>query len=253
LLPWHRSRVPLSAEQIFWLAHEGLPREAPGSAGTTRTLLRLAEPLRRRPRVLDIGCGTGPASLILAADTGGMVVAVDTHRPFLQRLHAEAAAAGHADRVHPVVGSMRELPLPDAAFDLLWAEGSAYVLGFDAALTAWRRLLAPRGVLVLTEAEWTTAEPDPEARAFWDAGYPDMRSTAGNVRAAQDLGWTVVATYRLPDSDWSAYYDPLAARLDGLRRGGIDPAVLDEVGREIALRRRHGADYGYTGYVLRPS
>lgn len=177
--------------------------------------------------------------------------AVDLHEPFLKALHERARAAGVEDRVRTHAARMEDLPLPDAAFDLVWAEGSAYIMGFDAALRAWRRLLAPGGVLVLTEAEWTTPAPSPGARAFWDEAYPAMRATAENVRAAQDAGWTVVGTYLLPDADWDAYYEPLAANLRRLRDGGVDPALLDDVGREIEVRRAHGTDYGYTGYVLR--
>jgi SAM-dependent methyltransferase len=145
---------------------------------------------------------------------------------------------------------MQDLPLPDGSADLVWAEGSAYIMGFDAALAAWRRLLAPGGVLVLTECEWTTTEPSAGAREFWDPAYPGIRTTDGNVRAALDAGWTVAATYLLPDSDWTAYYVPLTARIDALRAEGVDGTSLDEVAREIDVRRAHGADYGYTGYVL---
>jgi SAM-dependent methyltransferase len=243
----------MTPEELFWLAHEGLPREAPGSAATTRTLLHLAGPLPRRPRVVDIGCGTGPASLLLATETGGDVVAVDTHEPFLRRLRAEAGAAGLGERVRTLTSPMQDLPLPDGCADLVWAEGSAYIMGFDAALRSWRRLLAPGGVLVLNEAEWTTPDPAPGAVAFWSPAYPGMRTTDGNVRAATDAGWTVAATYLLPDSDWAAYYAPLAARIAALRHERpADGAVLDEVGHEIDVRRAHATDYGYTGYVLRP-
>ncbi len=241
----------MNPEQIFWLAHENLPRQAPGSAETVRLLLRLAGRLPERPRIVDIGCGTGPASLLLARETGGLVVAVDTHRPFLARLSVAAADAGFADRIWPVVGSMHDLPLPDGSVDLIWSEGSAYVMGFDEALAGWHRLLTPSGVLVVTEAEWSTSTPAAGARAFWDAGYPAMRTVDGNIRAAIAAGWTVLASYRLPDSDWSEYYDALGARIEQLRARGIDPAVLDEVGAEIDIRRRYGDDYGYTGYVLR--
>jgi SAM-dependent methyltransferase len=236
--------VPTS-EDLFFTAHSGLPREAPGSAATTRLLLTLAGPLPPRPRVVDIGCGPGTSTLLLAELTGGDVLGVDTHAPFLDELRRRGGTGLQA--------SMEDLPLADGSADLLWAEGSAYVMGVDAALAAWRRLLAPGGVLVLTEAEWTTPDPAPGARAFWDDAYPAMRTTAGNVAAAQAAGWTVAATYLLPESDWDAYYGPLAERLAALRAEHPGSAAdLDAIGHEITVRAEHGADYGYTAYVLRP-
>ncbi|MCI2237563.1 class I SAM-dependent methyltransferase [Paenibacillus sp. TRM 82003] len=238
--------------EVFWRAHHGLPREAPGSEATTRLLLHLAGALPGEPAVLDVGCGTGPATVLLAQLTGGHVTAVDLHEPFLDAVAARARAAGVSDRVRTLAASMDEIPLPHGSVDLLWAEGSAHVIGFDAALSAWRPLLAPTGVLVLTEAEWLTPDPAPAARAFWRAGYPAMRTTAGNVDAAQRAGWTVHATHVLPESDWDEYYGPLSARLDQLRREGVPEDLLARVGEEIAVRAAHGGDYAYTGYVLRP-
>ena len=238
--------------EVFWRAHDGLPREAPGSPETTRLLLRLARPLPATPTVLDIGSGTGPATVVLAQETGGRVIAVDLHEPFLAEVARRAEAAGVGERVETLVASMDALPVPPGSVDLVWAEGSAYVMGFDAALAAWRPLLSPGGVVVLTEAEWTTPDPAPGARAFWDAGYPAMRTTAGNVAAAQNAGWVVLATYLLPDSDWAHYYDPLGRRLEELRAQGVADEALAQGGAEIGVRAAHGGDYGYTGYVLRP-
>ncbi|WP_110207609.1 SAM-dependent methyltransferase [Nocardioides daejeonensis] len=238
--------------EVFWRAHAGLPREAPGSETTTELLLRLAGDLPEHPRVLDVGCGTGPATLVLAGVTAGRVTAVDLHEPFLEVLTTRAEATGLADRVTTLVAPMEALPFAPGSFDLIWAEGSAYVMGFDAALAAWRPLLAPGAVLVLTEAEWLTPDPAPGARDFWEPGYPAMRTTAGNVEAAQRAGWTVMATYVLPETDWEAYYGPLAARIEALRADGVSDELLDQVGEEIEVRARYGADYGYTGYVLKP-
>lgn len=241
---------------VFWSVHDGLPRQAPGSVGTLRLLLALAGPLPERPRIVDVGCGTGAAAIPLAGITGGTVTAVDTHAPFLARLRAAAADAGVADRVTAVEAPMQELPLPDGCADLVWADGSAYLMGVDAALAAWRRLLSPGGRIVLTDCTWTTPDPAPGARAFWDPGHPAMRTTGASVTAFEAAGWTVVATHLLPESDWDAYYGPLAARIEQLRAerpdgGPAFEAALAEVGREIAVRREHGRDYGYTGYVLR--
>jgi CO/xanthine dehydrogenase Mo-binding subunit len=107
----------LTAAEVFWQAHDGLPRQAPGSSDTTRLLLRLVGSLPARPRIVDIGCGTGTAGLLLAADTGGELIGVDTHQPFLDRLLVDAEAAGLADRVRTLYAPMAELPLPAGGAD----------------------------------------------------------------------------------------------------------------------------------------
>lgn len=242
----------MNPAEIFWALHSDLPREGVGSDATTRHLLDLARPLPATPQALDVGCGPGRASLVLA-EAGARVTAVDTHEPFLRRLRAVAAERGLADRIATERHSMAELPYPGGSFDLVWSEGAAYLMGVDAALASWRRLLRPGGVLVVTDVGWTVPEPAPETRAFWAEGYPAMRTPAATAEAARAAGYAVVATYLLPESDWwDEYYTPLAARIDGWP--DPDPAttaVLAEQRAEIELRRDHPGDYGYTGFVLR--
>lgn len=233
--------------------HRGLPRQGPGSDTTTRRLLELARPLPGQPRVLDLGCGPGRASLLLAAEAGAEVTAVDLHRPFLDELERAAAERGLSPRIRTVHRSMADLPYPDRSFDAVWAEGSAYNLGFDTALRSWRRLLAEDGVLVATECEWATEQPSARARAFWERTYP-LRTAEENAAAAREAGYRVAAVLPLPDEDWfDEYYTPLAERI-----AAADPAVpgMAEAAaaaqKEIELRQSHGEDYRYTGYVLRP-
>ncbi len=243
----------MDAAEVFWALHSGLPREGVGSDATTRTLLDLAAPLTPSPRALDVGCGPGRASLVLAG-AGARVTAVDLHEPFLHRTRAAAAGAGL--RVAVERASMTALPHPDDTFDLLWCEGAAYLMGVDRALRAWRRLLRPDGALVLTDAVWTTADPSGEARAFW-AQYPDMRDEAALVTGARAAGYDVLATHLLPDADWTdEYHRPLAAAIEAVVEGLPDPdpataEVLAEARREIDVRQAHRTEFGYLALVLR--
>ncbi|MFJ5832546.1 GNAT family N-acetyltransferase [Streptomyces sp. NPDC093089] len=237
----------------FFALHRGLPRQGPGSDATTRRLLALSGPLPERPRVLDLGCGPGRSALLLAAEAGAEVTAVDTHEPFLAELRASAAARGLDGSIRTLRADMGALPFPDGSFDLVWAESSVFVLGFDRALAEWRRLLAPGGTLVLTECVWTTDEPGPAARSFWEEHYR-LRTVGGNAAAAVGAGYHVLGTVPQPESDWDEYYVPLAARADAADTAvpGMAEAVAG-ARAEIALRREHGSDYGYAGFVLRPA
>src|SRR5690606_581222 len=141
----------------------------------------------------------------------------------------------------------------DGSFDLVWAESSAYSIGFDAALRSWRRLLAPGGTLVLTECEWTAPEPSAEARAFWAAHYP-LRDREANVRSAHAAGYRVLGTYTQPESDWDEYYGPLGKSTEAADPSDPGmPEALAATRAELAMRAEHGTEYGYAGYVLRPS
>ncbi|WP_232109916.1 bifunctional class I SAM-dependent methyltransferase/N-acetyltransferase [Streptomyces buecherae] len=244
-------------EALFAL-HRGLPRQGPGSDATTRRLLELAGPLPgRRPRVLDAGCGPGRAALLLAEEAGARVTAVDVHQPFLDELTAAAVSRGLDERITVLNRSMDRLPFPDHSFDVIWSEGAVYTVGFETALRSWRRLLAPGGVLVVTEIEWTTSAPSTQARAFWDPVYP-LRTSAANADAARAAGYWVDAHWPLPESDWwNEYYTPLSERI--ARADPADPAhpgmgqALAAARAEITLRRHHGSDYDYAGYVLHPA
>ncbi|MFI6638293.1 bifunctional class I SAM-dependent methyltransferase/N-acetyltransferase [Streptomyces sp. NPDC050504] len=242
--------------EAFFSLHHGLPRQSPGSDATTRRLLSLCGPLPERPRVLDLGCGPGRAALLLAAEAGADVTAVDLHEPFLDELRQAADARGLGAAVRTVRADMGELSpadFPDGSFDLVWAEGSAYNIGFDTALASWRRLLAPGGSLMVSECVWTTDEPSEEAREFW-RGHGSLRPVAEVTAAAVAAGYHVLGAYEQPESDWDEYYVPLAERV-----GSADPtapgmaSALGATRAELAMRRDHAAEYGYVAYALRPA
>lgn len=244
----------VDAMSIFFEIHEGLARQAPGSEATTRHLLSQCGSLPTAPDVLDIGCGPGRASLVIAdAVPDATIIAVDLHRPYLDQLTASACVAGVDDRIELRQASMTDLPFDDAAFDLVWSEGAISLMGFESGLRAWRRLVRPGGIVVVTEATWFTSSPSPAATAFWAEAYPSMTDVDRCCRLAVEAGYDVLTTYRLPyDDRWAEYDTPLTERLDAYDTTDPTVAAVVAVERaEIDLHRDHGDEYGYTGFVLR--
>lgn len=215
--------------------------------------------VRERPRVLDLGCGPGMQTLELARALGVVITAVDLHAPFLEALRNAAAEQGLAPLVDARLGdftSLASIGEPPGSVDLLWSEGAIYVLGFQAGLERWRRLLRPGGFAAVSEATWLTVSPEPEPAAFWREAYPSMGTVTSNTAAARAAGFEVLDTLELPERAWWAhYYAPLLDRVEILRpnapAGSALAAVIAETEREIELYRRFGRSYGYVFYLLR--
>lgn len=233
--------------------HRGLSRQGPGDTALSKAILDALPPLPERPRIADLGCGSGTGALLLAERFRSRVLAVDLAEAFLEELSAEARRRGLDPLITPIRADMGSLDWPAASLDLLWSEGSAYNLGFERALSSWRPLLSAGGVAVVSEMSWFVDRIPEEARAFWLESYPGLGSEAENEERARRSGFRVLATHRLPsEAWWDSYYRPLASRIESFRptAQGAMQRVIRETETEMDLFRRHGAAYGYTFYVL---
>jgi SAM-dependent methyltransferase len=237
--------------------HQGLSRLGPGDADCTLKALALCADLPAAPAILDVGCGTGAQTLVLAAATDGRIIATDLIGAFLAELKERAVKTGLDKRIQTVAADMKDLPFPDGSFDLIWSEGAVYIMGFDNALAKWRSLAKPGGYLVVSELSWFQRDPPAEIRDFWDRHYPAMRGVDENLAAAHTAGWTPVGAYRLPAEAWRRYYEPLRQRLPTFRRsygGDTDAqAVADLTEQEMSLLGRYLDYCGYEIFVLRRS
>ena len=244
------------ATALFFELFSGLPRQGPGSAASTRRALGLVPGVGPETRVLDIGCGTGAQTLVLAQSSPSRIVAVDNHPPFIDALNREAHRRGITDRIEARVADMRSLYFPDGAFDLIWCEGAIYNMGVEAGLRDWRRLLRRNDHVALTEVCWLKPEPPAECAAFWDREYPAIRDTAVLLDAVEGCGYETVGHFPLPASAWwDDYYRPLQDNVTAFRRRHVaEPdaqELADQCQNEIDIRHAYSEFYGYEFLVLR--
>jgi SAM-dependent methyltransferase len=246
----------VSLDGIFFQIHRDLPREGPGDATSTRRAYARTRRRQTDGRILDVGCGPGAQTLDLVAVSPAAVVALDTHAPYLEVLRERAGRAGVGRRVQAVRGSMTDMPFADGTFDIIWAEGSIYLAGFERGLRAWRPLLRPGGYVAATHLSWLSADVPEEPRTFWARAFPEMRTIDDNIAVAIGCGYELVDRFVLPESAWwSGYYGPMEARLAALRiehrADSAALAVIESTAEQIHLYRRFSHSYGYVFYILR--
>lgn len=243
-------------EGLIYEVFDPLPRQGPGSEVSTGRALRCMRGLPDRPRILDVGCGSGAQTIALARSLPAEIVAVDNHAPYLVTVRERAVRAAVQERVRCVEGDMAALEFEAGSFDVIWSEGAIYNMGFERGLRRWRPLLVPGGYLAVTEISWLREQRATDTRSFWARDYPAMADVASNLATLESCGYRLQDHFVLPESDWwDEFYRPLEERVRALRPAwdGDDEATrfLDTVDREIDLYRRRSKEYGYVFYVAR--
>lgn len=241
----------MTVDEAFWKIHENLPRQGPGSDETTNRLLSKANPANTIRRAIDMGCGPG-RSAIMMAEKGIVVTAIDTHQPFLDELSKHAKDKRLDNLIQTNNVSMDKVSYPEGSFDLVWSEGTAYIIGFQQALVSWKKLLAPEGKVVITDCFWLTDNRSTEAVDFWKAD-PLMMTIEQAIKVAEEAGYSLEYQYTQPDSDWfDEYYTPMEHKIKTL---SINPdqgmqEALSMTELEIHVRKKYGDEYGHIGMVL---
>ena len=142
---------------------ESTPRQGPGSVASTHRALTLLPDGMRIERVLDLGCGTAPSTLVLPEDTGAQITAVDIHPPFLETLRGRAAERGVAGRITTLVADMSDTDVlgdaREAGYEVLGSfrlppgDWHAYYDGVDEALQDAVRRHGEREIYAATRLE----------------------------------------------------------------------------------------------------
>ena len=243
----------VSIDDVMYEIFRPLPQGAPGNDASTLRALDAVPCRDTLRRVLDLGAGHGRTTFALArALPDARITAVEIHEPFVERIAERARTSGLAHHVHAMCGDMAEIDVAAGSVDLIWAEGSIYVVGMERAFVMWRSWLRPGGCLAFSDFVRWTGGLSNEARAFWAVEHPDMASEAAIRSRAEAAGYRLVRSFRMSMDAHEAYYVPLEARMAELA-GSADAEMLkvhEDIRTEIDVVRRYRDEAGYTFFVL---
>ncbi len=190
-------------------------------------------PELEKPRILDIGCGSGVVTIELAKLSDGEILGIDIDQSVLDTLNRNVKEEGFSDRMKSLKCSIFEIDFPDKSFEIVWAEGLQFI-DFEMRLKEWKRLLTTNGFLVL---------------------HDGIRDMSDKLRIIPRCGYRLIEYFLLPeDAWWTEYYSPLERRLKELRRKYNDVPealkIFKNYEKEIDMVKKNPKDSRSVFYIM---
>ena len=164
-------------------------------------------PKCKNPHILDIGCGTGVPTIELAKISNGHVIGIDIDETSLNLLQRKIKEIGLNNQVSVIKDSILTMDFPEEIFDIIWAEGSIFVIGFENSLKRWRRFLKPNGFLVI---------------------HDENKDKTKKIGLITKYDYALIAQFELTDNLWwLEYYTPLERLIQEFRNKYPNDSVLN--------------------------
>ena len=191
-------------------------------------------PKLNKPRILDIGCGSGIPTIELAKLCNGQIIGLDIIQSLLDKLNKKIEEEGLTNRVKTVNCSMFEIKFSDESFDIIWSEGSILSIGFEKGLIEWKRLLKPKGYLVI---------------------HDEIMDITKKLKLIPSCGYSLLGHFTLPEDAWlTEYYGPLEKRIQELVLKYNENIEILKVfvkkKNEIEMEKRNPKNYGSIFFIM---
>jgi ubiquinone/menaquinone biosynthesis C-methylase UbiE len=230
-------------------------RLAPGSISATRNAFSLLPLADTDIDILDIGCGNGAQTIELASIPGVDIYAVDIHDEFLINLKNKINQSEFLRKIKLIKADMNDLPFRHQQFDLIWSEGSIYIMGFRNGLNKLKKFLKTNGYFVVSEISWLKNDIPDEINNYWNSEYPEISDIKTKKEVIKECGYELISDFTLEESCWMDYYNSLNNVIDDYlsehNNNAFALEVINEFRNEFNLYKKYKDCYSYVFYVLK--
>lgn len=231
-----------------------MERQGPGSKEATIKALSFIDNLHEKTNIVDLGCGTGNQTIVLAQNTPGNITGIDLFPGFIDTLNEKAKKLNLQSRVHGITGSMDKLDFQLNELDLIWSEGAIYNIGFENGMNYWNTFLKKGGYVAVTEASWFTEKRPKEISDFWNEAYPEIDTIPNKIAQMQKAGYVVKASFILPEICWiDNFFEPAKTVqktfLNKYKGNKSAEEFVKYEKRHALLYEKYKDYYGYVFYI----
>ncbi len=233
-----------------------IPRQGPGSKEETCRAWASLSGLPQRPSILDIGCGKGQQTMDLCSLTEGHILALDNYQPFIESLQKRVESKKLSHKITCLVGDMGALPFLSDQFDIIWAEGSMFIIGFQKALKEWKKHIKKGGFLAFSDCVWLKENPPKKLSDFWQSEGIELPKVDEILDTAKKEGYECILNFTIQPNSWKTeFYDYIEEALVHFWKQypGNAEAIetFNSIQHEIDIYDAYQAYFGYEFFVLK--
>lgn len=234
---------------------KAMPQQGPGSnEETIKALSYIQDELPCNATIADIGCGTGRQTIVLAkALPTSSIVAVDFLPQAIDGLQ-ERIQKELICNVKPLQADMADLPFTDQSYDLFWAEGSIYHIGFEKGLRYWYQFLKDKGFLIFSDCCWLSNNRPTNTEWFYE-NFEEIDSIENKCSIIEQCGYSIRQTFVVSSASWTEnYYKPMQKRIPEFLaeypESQFATFLTENLTKEMQQYDLYGNLYGYVFFIV---
>ena len=256
-------------ERISWEFKDKIRRQSPGSDKCTEFIAKKLKEISEKEKVtnkvasekikiLNIACGCGYETLVLAKNFNADIIALDASETYLNKLIKMKELEDELKNIEitTMTENMEDIPLKSNSCDLIWCEGSINILGFKRALKLWKRLLKKDGYMVVSDYTLKTNHSYNESEDIIRTFYPEIKNLNENKALAKKLGYELVDTFTLGDDAWiNEFITPILDAVNEMERKFSRKKAyldyLDEIINSVDTIMQYREEIDFVFYIFK--